>query len=58
MVRWEDESKDYIQNQEPVSDEPDKLKEQIANFTEFKQAVDGNFNLFFKRNTSFFIPYK
>ena len=41
VVRWEDESKDYIQKQEPVSEDPEKLKEQIANLGEFKEAVDG-----------------
>ena len=41
MIRWEDESKDYIEKQEPVSEDPEKLKEQLANFSEFKEAVDG-----------------
>ena len=43
MVRWEEESKDYISKQEPVSEEPAKLQEQYLALQDFKGAVDGRF---------------
>ena len=36
-MRWE--SKQYIEKQEPVSDDPNVLREQITNLAEFEQAV-------------------